>query len=77
MQLTDKLPNSTLTVAQALSRGAWAYDQVIEGGSIDKRIDVAVSNLGELRKALAANDLAGAQAILDRIEVQLTVKPSA
>jgi len=75
MQLTDKIPGINLTVAQALSRGAWAYAQVVEGGSIDKRLDSAASGLGELRKALAVGDTAGAQAILDRIEVSLTVKP--
>jgi hypothetical protein len=45
MQLTDVIPGlkdsngKPVTVAQALSRGAWAYDQIREGGSIDKRLD--------------------------------------
>ena len=45
MQLTDVIPGlkdrdgNPVTVAQALARGAYAYDQVREGGSIDKRLD--------------------------------------
>jgi hypothetical protein len=46
MKLTDVIPGLTddngnpVTVAQALARGTYAYDQVTEGGSIDKRLDV-------------------------------------
>lgn len=51
MQLTDVIPGlvdkngNPVTVGQALSRGTYAYDQVTEGGSIDKRLDALEGRL--------------------------------
>lgn len=79
MLFNDTVPGSNppLTVGQCLIRGAHAYAQVIEGGSIDHRLDTATAELADLRAAVEAGDTAQAQAILDRIEVALTVKPEA
>lgn len=77
MQFTDKLPGRSENVGQALVRALWAYEQIVEGGSIDKRLDSAVAALAELRVAVAKGETEVAQSILDRIEVSLSVKAEA
>ena len=77
MQFTDKIPGRTENVGQALARALWAYEQIVEGGSIDRRLDSAVAALAELRVAVAKGETEVAQSILDRIEVSLSVKPDA
>ena len=76
MQFTDKIPGRNENVGQALARALWAYDQIIDGGSIDRRIDSAVAALAELRVAVAKGETEVAQSILDRIVVDLSVKPA-
>jgi hypothetical protein len=75
MQFNDTIPGTKLTVGQVLNRAAWAYDQLIDGGSIDSRIDTLRADLTRVGAALAADDKAKAQAILDQIQVSLSVKP--
>jgi hypothetical protein len=76
MQFTDKIPGRSENVGQALARALWAYEQIIDGGSIDRRIDSAVAALAELRVAVAKGETEVAQSILDRIEIDLSVKPA-
>jgi hypothetical protein len=75
MQFNDIVPGSKFTVGQALLRAGWAYDQLIDGGSIDSRIDGLKADLTRVGTALAADDKAKAQAILDQIQISLSVKP--
>ena len=80
MQPNDVVPgtNPPITwkdVAVYAIRGNEALKRVVEGGWIDKRLDVVESSIGSLRAAIEADDKAQAQAILDRIEVSLAVKP--
>jgi len=81
MQPTDIVPGTdpAITwrdVAVMAIRGDSAYKRVVEGGWIDKRLDVVEASIGSLRSAIEADDKAQAQAILDRIEVSLAVKPA-
>ena len=74
MQFTDKIPGRSENVGQALASALWAYEQIIDGGSIDRRIDSAVAALAELRVAVSKGETEVAQSILDRIEVSLALK---